>query len=112
MVHIIPFRLVLATLILCNGLTASLAVTQPGPKSAGAATQREQIASLLREAASLMQAGKLDEAEPLVRRVVAIPPSNADAHNLPGVILDHPGRTDAPSPAHFYAFRSNPPAPY
>src|ERR1700738_3023940 len=85
-------------LVLFNGSPALHAVAQqqrPSAKSNGTATQREDIASLLREAASLLQAGKLDEAEPLVRHVVATAPSNADAHNLLGAILDQRGQTQA-----------------
>src|SRR5712692_3470450 len=67
-------------------------------KSKGRSVSGEEpkdVAALLREAASLLQAGKLDEAEPLVRRAVAAAPSNADAHNLLGTILDQRGHTQA-----------------
>jgi tetratricopeptide (TPR) repeat protein len=56
---------------------------------------REDILSMLREAASFLQAGKLDDAEPLVRRAIAGEPSNADAHNLLGTILDQRGQAQA-----------------
>src|SRR5260370_22065680 len=76
-------------------------------KSKGAVS-REDVASLLREAASLLQAGKLDEAEPLVRRAVAAAPSNADAHNLLGTILDQRGHTQAAEREYLAALRFNP----
>jgi Flp pilus assembly protein TadD len=60
-----------------------------------ATTEKENIASLLRDAASLLQNGKLDEAEPFVRRAIAAAPSNPDAHNLWGAILDQRGQTQA-----------------
>src|ERR1700737_20829 len=60
-------------------------------KSQGTSLSREEVASLLQEAALLLQTGKLDDAEPLVRRALAAAPSNADAHNLLGVILDQRG---------------------
>src|SRR3977135_1852277 len=66
---------------------------QPANKSRAAA--REDVPSLLHEAASLLQTGKIDEAEPLLRRVIAVAPSNADAHNLLGTILDQHGQTQA-----------------
>jgi len=62
---------------------------------------------LLREAASLLQAGKLDEAEPLLRRAIAAAPSNADAHNLLGTILDQHGQTKAAEREYLAALRLN-----
>src|SRR5713101_7743408 len=64
-------------------------------KSKDGAVSREDVALLLNEAALLLQQGKLDEAEPLLRRAAAVEPANADAHNLLGVILDQQGRTEA-----------------
>src|SRR5437870_11180722 len=106
---------ILASLVALGSFLAvgpSLSAQQQRPttaaKSNEALTQREYIASLLREAASLLQTGKLDEAEPLVRRAVAAAPSNADAHNLLGVILDQRG--NLPEAEHEYrtALRLNP----
>src|SRR5256714_2633356 len=51
----------------------------------------EAAASLAR-AVELLQAGRRDEAEPLVRRALSAEPRNADAHTLLGVILDQRGR--------------------
>lgn len=78
------------------------------PKTTVPSDQREDVASLLREAASLLQAGRLDEAEPLVRRAVAAAPSNADAHNLLGAILDQRGQTQAAEREYLAALRFNP----
>ncbi|HUQ30499.1 MAG TPA: hypothetical protein VM095_00190, partial [Pyrinomonadaceae bacterium] len=52
------------------------------------AFQRDDDATALREAVTLLQTGKLDEAELIIRRVVAGQPRNADGHNLLGLILD------------------------
>src|SRR5262245_41601175 len=47
----------------------------------------------LPRAAELLRVGNLDEAEPILRQVLAANPKNADAHNLLGVILDQRGKT-------------------
>ena len=60
----------------------------------GRATDTNDVAVRLREAAELLQAGRIDDAEPIVRRVLAIAPQAADAHNLLGAILDQRGRTE------------------
>src|SRR5438876_9960517 len=44
-----------------------------------AANSSASVAAGLSEAASLLQLGKLDEAEPILRRVIATAPRNADA---------------------------------
>ncbi len=69
--------------------------------------QREDAASLLREAAALLQAGKLDKAEPFVRRAVRLAPRNADAHNLLGVILDQHGHAPEAERAYRESLRLN-----
>src|SRR4029077_13272224 len=79
---------------------------QPANRNRPAAL--EDVPSLLREAALLLQAGKLDEAEPLVRRAVAAAPANADAHNLFGAILDQRGQTQAAEHEYLAALRLNP----
>jgi Flp pilus assembly protein TadD len=71
-------------------------------------TSPVDIASMLRDAALLLQAGKLDEAEPLVRRAVAAAPANADAHNLLGTILDQRGQTQPAEREYVTALRLNP----
>jgi Flp pilus assembly protein TadD len=68
----------------------------------------EDVASMLRKAALLLQAGKLNEAEPLLRRAVAVAPSNADAHTLLGTILDQRDQTQAAEREYLQALRFNP----
>ena len=68
MVSIISSRLV--SLILLIGFFSQLVVPQERTKSAPANEM-----ALLSEAVSLLQAGKPDQAEPLLRRVIAIAPS-------------------------------------
>src|SRR5512143_583033 len=46
------------------------------------------IAELLREIASLIQQENLSDARVLAQKAVALAPTNADAHNLFGIILD------------------------
>src|SRR6202171_2126020 len=70
--------------------------------------QHQDVASMLGEAASFLQAGKLNEAEPLVRRAIAAAPSNADAHNLLGTILDQRGQAQAAEREYLAALRLNP----
>jgi tetratricopeptide (TPR) repeat protein len=81
---------------------------QQQPTTKSRSIQREDIASMLHEAALLLQTGKLDEAEPLVRRAVAVAPSNPDAHNLLGTILDQRGQTQAAEREYLAALRFNP----
>nr|MBA3239720.1 hypothetical protein [Acidobacteriota bacterium] len=73
---------------------------QPGPPVQPA--QRAQTsqptnnagAQLLQDAAALLQAGRLEEAEALARRVVTDAPRDARAHALLGVILDQRGQSE------------------
>jgi tetratricopeptide (TPR) repeat protein len=67
-------------------------------------------AALLREAAELLQAGRLDAAEPQVRRALALAPENADAHNLLGAILDQRGKALEAEREYRSALRLNPKA--
>jgi Tfp pilus assembly protein PilF len=76
-------------------------------KSKDRSVSHVDVASLLHEAALLLQAGKLDEAEPLVRHALAAAPSNADAHNLLGTILDQRGQTQAAEREYLAALRFN-----
>src|SRR5215471_14034309 len=64
--------------------------------------------ALLREAVALLKAGKVDEAEPLLRRTIALTPSNSDAHNLLGVVLDQRGNAAEAETEYRAALRSNP----
>src|SRR5437870_5164194 len=72
------------------------------------AQQREDIGALLREAAGLLQAGRLDEAELLLRRALKSAPSNPDAHNLLGAVLDQRGEAQAAEREYLDALRLNP----
>ena len=78
------------------------------PTSKSQVVRREDVGQLLHEAALLLQAGKLDEAEPLVRRAVLATPANADAHNLLGAILDQRGQVQAAEREYLAALRLNP----
>src|SRR2546422_5683327 len=71
-------------------LSLSQQQRQIGAKPAGPSIERR---SLLEEAASLFQAGKLDEAETLARRAVAEAPRDAQTHNLLGAVLDERKQT-------------------
>src|SRR4051812_35136385 len=82
----------------------SLASVESGRKAA----QGEDVAMLLREAAALLQAGKPDEAEPLLRRALKSAPNNADAHNLLGAVLDQRGHARAAEREFLEALRLNP----
>src|SRR5437870_3450093 len=65
-------------------------------------------AAELRRAAELLQSGKPDEAEPILRRVIVSNPDNADAHNLLGVILDQRGQTQAAEREYRTSLHLNP----
>jgi tetratricopeptide (TPR) repeat protein len=77
-------------------------------KSRARSASNEDVALMLLQAVSLLQAGKLDEAEPLVRRALAAAPSNPDAHNLLGTILDQRGQLQAAEREYLAALRFNP----
>jgi len=68
----------------------------------------ERIAAELRDAVQLLSAGKLAEAEPIIRSVIASSPGIADAHNLLGVILDQRGRFPEAEREYREALRLNP----
>src|SRR5258705_1246997 len=77
--------------------TPAVNAHQPRTRSAGnskAATvsPSKDPNATLSEAADLLKAGKLDDAEALVRRVVTGTPRDPNAHVLLGVILDQKGR--------------------
>ena len=65
------------------------------------------VTTELRRAADLLQSGNLDEAEPILHRVLASNPNNADAHNLLGVILDQRGKTAEAEREYRAALRLN-----
>src|SRR6476660_5095452 len=57
-------------------------------------TQQSPKSSAVGNAAALLEAGKLEEAEVAVRDVIAHEPRNAQAHALLGVILNQRGVAD------------------
>jgi tetratricopeptide (TPR) repeat protein len=66
------------------------------------------IIEQLRRAADLLQAGKLDEAESILRRLLATTPNNSDAHNLLGIILNQRNRSAEAEREYRTALRLNP----
>src|SRR6266446_1571605 len=66
------------------------------------------VTTELRRAADLLQSEKLDEAEPILHRVLATNPNNADVHNLLGVILDQRSKTAEAEREYRAALRLNP----
>ncbi|HMF58231.1 MAG TPA: tetratricopeptide repeat protein [Pyrinomonadaceae bacterium] len=98
-----------AVVALAVAFAQTAAVGQRRAASSRSATgTTNDVAALLREAAELLQAGRIDEAEPLVRRAVAVAPQTADAHNLLGAILDQRGRTEDAEREYREALRLNP----
>ena len=86
----------------------TVATAQRRVSQHGRAADANDVAASLREAAELLQAGRLDDAEPIVRRVVAVAPQVADAHNLLGAILDQRGRAEEAEREYREALRLNP----
>src|SRR4030095_11545782 len=76
--------LILAALV--AGATANALAQVSSPNHA--ASDPALVAAELRQAASLLQLGKTEEAEPILRRLIVQTPGNSDAHNLLGIILD------------------------
>src|SRR5436305_6975160 len=56
--------------------------------------QKRGVAQIVHDAAALMQAGKLAEAEIAVRSAISADPRDAEAHALLGVILDQQGHAE------------------
>ncbi len=77
---------IVRTILVILALLASAPGQSRRPDSAS------DSAELVR-AAELLRTGKPDEAEPLLRRILAANPKNADAHNLLGVLLDKRGNS-------------------
>ncbi len=65
--------------------------TPNGLVPADATTPTKDVASLLRAALSKHQAGNVDEAEPLYRRLLEVAPDNADALHHLGLLLQQRG---------------------
>src|SRR5437764_3924737 len=66
------------------------------------------VTTELRRAADLLQSGKLDAAEPILHRVLASNPNNADAHNLLGVVMDQRGKSETAEREYRTSLRLNP----
>lgn len=81
--------------------------TQPQTKADGTVSS-ESVLSQLREAARLLQLGKPDAAEPILRQVIAVAPRHPDAHNLLGTILDQRGKFKDAEREYREALRLNP----
>src|SRR5882724_242322 len=64
--------------------------------------------SQVAEAASLLKAGKLDEAERILRSVIVTTPRSPDAHNLLGMVLDQREQFKAAEQEYREALRLNP----
>ena len=65
-------------------------------------------AAELQHDVELLQLGKVDEAEPILRHVIRSNPKNADAHNLLGVILDQRSKSAEAEREYRAALRFNP----
>src|SRR5947208_11188412 len=104
--------LILAPIILpAGGLSGViLAPRQLAEQRSNPRSQRPaaDIASELREAADLLQAGSLDQAETILRRLLVSNPNNFDAHNLLGIVLDQRGRMTDAEREYRSALRLNP----
>ena len=62
-----------------------------GKSSSNRITQNARLDALVREGVSLHQAGKLEEAEAVYRKVILVDPGHADANHLLGVIAYQAG---------------------
>src|SRR6266567_9374181 len=62
----------------------------------------------LAEAASLLQSGKLDQAESLLRKIIATAPRETEAHILLGIVLDQRGSTADAEREYRAALRAEP----
>src|SRR5262245_16280543 len=96
--HSPTLSLFAVSLVLTFTSTAEFAQTQ---SNANAAAE-------LRRAAELLQSGKIDEAEPVLRHVLASDPKNADAHNLLGIVFDQRSKTGEAEREYRMALRFNP----
>ena len=90
--------------VIASTISPTIAAAQDLQRS----SSTTEAASELRRAADLLQSGDLDEAEPILHRVLASNPNNADAHNLLGVILDQRGKTAEAEREYRAALRLNP----
>ena len=73
--------------------TATSEAPAPSEGSAGG-SKKMFVTDAIATAGKLCTAGKLDQAENLVRQVIKARPNMGDAHNILGVILHRRGQTD------------------
>jgi superkiller protein 3 len=83
-----------------------LAATIASVQAQHSTTNKEN--SELQRAAELLQSGKLDEAESILRHVIRANPKNADAHNLLGAVMDQRGKPVEAEREYRTALRFNP----
>src|SRR3989442_1883181 len=81
---------------------------RPSPTAQAASNTTTAVGADLRRATDLLQLGKLDEAERILRHVLATSPGNADAHNLLGIVMDQRGKTTEAEREYQAAIRLNP----
>ena len=70
--------------------------------------QTNPVAEQLRQAAANLQNGQLNEAETILRRLTRTAPTNVDAHNLLGIVLDQKGNLTEAEREYRLALKSNP----
>src|SRR5213594_1291376 len=70
-----------------------LEAQQPRARSTQVGAPADSQAGALGDAVTLLQAGRLDEADAATRKITAANPRNAEAHTLLGIVLDQRGLT-------------------
>src|SRR6185369_17263051 len=68
----------------------------------------QNVDTMLSEAGTLVQTGRLAEAETATRKILTTYPRNAEAHSLLGVILDQRGATAEAEKEYDAALRLQP----
>src|SRR5437016_5946812 len=99
--------LVIFSVCWCFSSLAQVESRKPSATQASANADTA-VATELRRAADLLQSGNLDEAEPILHRVLASNPNNADAHNLLGAVMDQRGKSEAAESEYRTSLRLNP----
>src|SRR5262245_52609885 len=77
-----------------NKQQAAATATGEAPAPGEAAGKRMLVTDAIATAGKLCNAGKLDQAENIVRQILKARPNTADAHNVLGVVLHRRGQTD------------------
>src|ERR1043165_5196671 len=102
-----------AFVVVCG--MASVAAQKREPSTTTRAARNQSVAgsdnsneAVLGEAATLLKAGKMDEAEAIVRRVVKASTGDANGHNLLGVILALRGNVEEAEREYREALRLTP----